>query len=133
MAPPKTTPKKKSPKEASTRKAEKTNTSSAPKVSDAPKKRSGTILYQNDLIIYAAVRKGLPKPVVEKTLSALIEAIEETLSNGGEVRIPGFGQFLMRHANPRQAFNIKTRKMTALPATRRPVFKASQVMRDRMK
>ena len=129
---------KKAQKAAPAGKAAKTTEDSASKAEGptkkvAPQDSTGTILYQSDLVIYSAVRKGLPKPVVTKALGAIVEAIAETLSNGGEIRLPGLGRFFIKNIPPRRAFDIKSKTMADLPAMRRAAFKVSKNIKSRLK
>lgn len=82
---------------------------------------------------YAAVRHGLLKSVINKSLEALLEAIEESLGQGGEVRLPGFGSFYVRNTSLRKAYNISTGEKMEIPAMRRPGFRPATALKDRVK
>lgn len=130
--------KNKAPKAVSASKAEKKKASPAPKAvaptkKASPQQSTGTILYPSDLVIYSAVRKGLPKDVVTKALASIVEAMAETLANGGEIRLPGLGRFFIKHIPPRRAFDIKSKMMADLPAMRRAAFKVSKNIKSRLK
>ena len=98
-----------------------------------PRSLSGPILYPKDLITGVAVQNGLSKVIVEKTLTSLLKAIEANLEQGGEVRINGFGTFSVKQMKPRKVFHVRKKIMIDLPALRRPFFKPSVTMRDRMR
>lgn len=122
---------KKAPKKAEpAAKAEKKKSSSPKKES---RSLSGPILYPKDLITGVAVQNGLSKVIVEKTLTSLLKAIEANLEQGGEVRINGFGTFSVKQMKPRKVFHVRKKIMIDLPALRRPFFKPSVTMRDRMR
>ena len=122
---------KKAPKKAEPAvKAEKKKSSSPKKES---RSLSGPILYPKDLITGVAVQNGLSKVIVEKTLISLLKAIEANLEQGGEVRINGFGTFSVKQMKPRKVFHVRKKIMIDRPALRRPFFKPSVTMRDRMR
>lgn len=93
----------------------------------------GTVLSGSDLVVYAAVRNGLSKPLMEKALNALLEAISESLGQGGEVRLMGFGTFSVRPFASRRAFNPQTKEAMTLPPGRRPVFRAGSLLKAKVK
>ena len=90
----------------------------------APKKPSSShtsklVLSKSDLIVYVSARHGLPKSVVKKSLDAILESFEQTLGQGGEVRLLGFGSFFMRHIKEKEGRNPRTNEPLTIPASER--------------
>ena len=66
--------------------------------------------------------------IVEQVLSLLCEA----LSNGENVKISGFGSFVLRDKGERMGRNPKTGVEVPIAPRRVLTFRASQMMRDRI-
>ena len=66
-------------------------------------------------------------------VESVFELVRLQLEKGDDVKLPGFGNFLIRQKRQRIGRNPKTGE--AVPITKRKVvtFKASQVLRDRVK
>lgn len=62
----------------------------------------------------------------------LFEMIRESLEHGQDIKLPGFGNFMVRQKRQRIGRNPKTGE--AIPITARKVisFKPSQILRDRV-
>ena len=69
----------------------------------------------------------------EKFVNAFIETISEALAKGDEVRLIGFGTFLTRESAERTCRNPQTGGTVAVPACKRPVFKAGKALKDALK
>ena len=50
-------------------------------------------MKKSDLVDLVAQRENLPKPQVEKTIDAFLEAVAEGLSKGERIDFRGFGAF----------------------------------------
>jgi DNA-binding protein HU-beta len=68
-----------------------------------------------------------------RALEAVLDRIAETVAQGGEVRLTGFGKF-SRHtrAGSDSGRNPRTGEKIAYPATRRPHFRPGKRFRDRV-
>jgi DNA-binding protein HU-beta len=85
-----------------------------------------------DLVEAVAQRKGLPRPQVEQTVDALIDAIAEGLSKGERIDLRGFGAFAVRESAARTGRNPQTGEAMQIAARRVPTFKAGKELRDRV-
>lgn len=83
-----------------------------------------------ELISSVAEKTALTKKDVEKTISALIESIQETLAKGDKVQLVGFGTFEIRERAARKGRNPQTGEEIHIEATKVPVFKAGKSLRD---
>jgi len=62
----------------------------------------------------------------------VIDAITNTLSNGGRIEIRGFGSFALNYHPPRNARNPKSGAAVKIPAKYVPHFKAGKELRERV-
>lgn len=77
---------------------------------------------------------GISKKQAEETLELITQTITETIKNGGEVTLTGFGTFSARERKGRIGVNPRnpTEKIT-IPAVRVPKFKAGKNLKDTLK
>jgi len=102
-------------------------------LSKVPKKEPGAILYQPDLMAAAAARSGISKNKMKRAFDSLLREIEDTLAQGGEVRLAGFGRFRMKDVKSRKFFNIRENKFMETIPSRRPSFQISTALKNRFK
>lgn len=69
----------------------------------------------------------------EKSLTAVLEAIEETMKKGGEVRLIGFGTFSVKKREARSGRNPQTGKEIKIPARKVPAFRAGAQLKEAVK
>ncbi|WP_434424089.1 integration host factor subunit alpha [Nannocystis pusilla] len=68
---------------------------------------------------------GLPKKEAADTVELVLELIKATLASGENVKLPGFGNFVVRHKTTRRGRNPKTGEEMVLEARRVVTFKPS--------
>lgn len=85
-----------------------------------------------DLVDVVAQQKNLPRPQVEATIDALIEAVADGLSKGERIDLRGFGAFAVRESAARSGRNPQTGETIQIAARRVPTFKAGKELRDRV-
>lgn len=90
-------------------------------------------MNRNELIRGAAEKSGLTQGQVGDALSALLETVSESLSNGDSVQLVGFGTFEVRHRNARIARNPQTGDTIEVAASTVPAFKAGAKLKARVK
>jgi nucleoid DNA-binding protein len=73
-----------------------------------------------------AERTGQPKNVVSSILSSMLDAWTETLRDGGEIKIVGFGVFGVRERSARKGKNPRTGEPIEVPASRKVVFRTGK-------
>lgn len=69
----------------------------------------------------------------ESALSAILDGITETLANGDEVAILGFGTFKVSERAARKGRNPKTGEEIQISASKTPAFKAGKGLKDAVK
>jgi integration host factor subunit alpha len=74
----------------------------------------------------------IPKSQTVYAVETLIEIIKQTLEDGENVLISGFGKFSVKDKKPRRGRNPHTGEDLMLEARRVVTFKPSGVLRDRI-
>lgn len=83
------------------------------------------------LIDVLAERLGIGKVEAEKTLHTLIEVITNTIKNGEEVTITGFGTFSVHQRKGRIGVNPRNpQEKIEIPSVRTPKFKAGKSLKE---
>jgi len=75
---------------------------------------------------------GLPKNQSIKVIESILEIIKETLENGEDVMITGFGKFYVKEKGERRGRNPQTGEDLMLGSRRVVGFKCSDKLRERM-
>lgn len=73
---------------------------------------------------------GLPKRESTEVVEMLFEMMKETLERGDNLKISGFGSFLIRDKRSRMGRNPQTGQAMEITARRVITFKPSQILRD---
>lgn len=84
-------------------------------------------MHKSELIEVLAARVGITSSESERILNNLIGIIYETLKEDGEVKISGFGTFLVSHRKARLGVNPRqpSQKIT-IPKLVTPKFRAGE-------
>jgi DNA-binding protein HU-beta len=87
-------------------------------------------MNKNDLISQVADDAGLSKADATKAVDAVFDSISGVLSNGGEVRLVGFGTFSVAHRKATTGRNPRTGEAIQIAASKQPKFKAGKGLKD---
>ena len=87
-------------------------------------------MTKSDLIAKIAEKTGGTKKDSDMYLSAVLECIGESLAEGEDVKLTGFGSFEVRERAAREGVNPQTQKRIKIPAARVPVFKAGKPLKE---
>ena len=87
-------------------------------------------MNKNDLVADVASRTGLSKTDSAKTVDAIVDAISSALSDGGEVRLVGFGTFSVSHRKATTGRNPRTGEKIDISATNVPKFKSGKALKQ---
>lgn len=79
-----------------------------------------------ELIAATADKSGLTKAQVEKVLNAEQKVIKDTVSNGEEVKLVGFGTYEAREQAQRTTKTPRTKELKVTQAKMVPKFNASK-------
>ncbi|MEM7461986.1 MAG: HU family DNA-binding protein [Pseudomonadota bacterium] len=87
-------------------------------------------MNKNELIAAVADRSGLTKAQASDALEATLELITGSLKGGGEVRLLGFGNFVVADRKATTARNPQTGATIQVPASKSPKFKPGKALKD---
>lgn len=87
-------------------------------------------MNKNDLVALVADAAGLSKNDATKAVDAVFDGIAETLKNGDEVRLVGFGTFAVAERAASEGRNPRTGEKIAIPASKQPKFKPGKSLKD---
>ena len=77
-------------------------------------------------------RVDLPKAKSTQVVESLVEIIKETLANGDDVLISGFGKFCVKEKTDRRGRNPQTGDVLMLDERRVVTFRCSGVLREKL-
>ncbi|MEO1093624.1 MAG: HU family DNA-binding protein [Cyanobacteria bacterium J06638_28] len=87
-------------------------------------------MNKGELVDKVAEKSGVTKKQADLVLSAAIDAIMETVSEGDKVTLVGFGSFERRDRKEREGRNPKTGETMLIPATKVPAFSAGKQFKE---
>ena len=89
-----------------------------------------SILNKSELIAEVATKAEITKKDAEAAVTAVIDAITESLKKGDKVQLVGFGTFEVRERGARTGRDPRTNKEIQIPASKAPAFKAGKALKD---
>ncbi len=87
-------------------------------------------MNKNDLVTVVANKTDLSKADSAAAVDSVLDAISETLTGGGEVRLVGFGTFSITNRRATEGRNPRTGEKIQIPASKQPKFKAGKGLKD---
>jgi DNA-binding protein HU-beta len=87
-------------------------------------------MNKNDLVAYIAEETELTKTDAARALEAVIDGITTGLKQNGEVRLVGFGTFLVSQRAATTGRNPRTGEEISIKATKSAKFKAGKQLKD---
>ena len=85
-----------------------------------------------DLVNSIADKAGVTKKQADSVLTAALDIIVDTVSEGDKVTLVGFGSFEPRHRKARNGRNPQTGKALKIPATTVPAFSAGKSFKEQV-
>ncbi len=73
---------------------------------------------------------GLNKAQAGRAVDAILESITSALAKGEEVRLTGFGNFVVSQTSARTGRNPRTNESIDIPAGKRPAFRAGSRLKQ---
>lgn len=89
-------------------------------------------LTKADLVEALFEQIGFNKREAADVIDAFFDTISRTLVAGEDVKLPGFGNFEVRHKTARPGRNPRTGEEVMISARRVVTFRASQILRRRI-
>ncbi|KPB01624.1 HU family DNA-binding protein [Ahrensia marina] len=87
-------------------------------------------MNKNELAGAVAEKAGMTKSDATAAVEALFEVITETLKGGDDVRVLGFGNFVVQQRAATTGRNPMTGQPVDIPAKRVPKFSAGKGLKD---
>ena len=86
-----------------------------------------------ELVREIADKTGVEKQVVMQIVDGVMESIRNSMINGEEVFLRGFGSFIIKRRAQKTARNISKNTTIVIPAHNIPAFKPSKSFRLKVK
>lgn len=87
-------------------------------------------MNKSEFIDAIAEDAGLTKTDAAKALDAMISVVTDTLKEGDQVTLVGFGTFSVKKRNARTGRNPRTGEAIKISASNNPSFKAGKALKD---
>lgn len=86
-----------------------------------------------DVVREIAAKTGVEKQVVMQVVEGMMECVRESMINGEEVFLRGFGSFIIKRRAEKVARNISKNTSIVIPAHNIPAFKPAKSFMDKVK
>jgi DNA-binding protein HU-beta len=87
-------------------------------------------MNKNELVSEVADKAGITKAQASDALDAALDAITSALRKGDEVRLLGFGNFVVADRKATTARNPQTGATVNVPASKAPKFRPGKALKD---
>ncbi len=94
------------------------------------KTESTKTMNKESLVASVVDLSGLSKKDSTNALEAMIQSIQNGLKDGNDVRITGFGTFLVTQRPAREGRNPRTGKTIKISASKAPKFRAGKTLKE---
>jgi len=85
---------------------------------------------KNDLVGVVSTKTGLSRSDATKAVDGVFDAITGSLKKGDEVRLVGFGTFIVARRAASEGRNQRTGEKIKIPASKQPKFRAGKGLKD---
>lgn len=87
-------------------------------------------MNKSELIDAIAESADISKASAGRALDAFTDAVKQTLKEGGQVALVGFGSFSVKHRAERNGRNPQSGQTIKIAAANVPSFKAGKALKD---
>ena len=87
-------------------------------------------MTKTELVKAVADKADITQKVAARAIDALIEVVQEAVARGEDVRIPGFGAFVVKERGERKGRDIRTGEVITIPAKKAVAFKAGKELKE---
>ena len=87
-------------------------------------------MNKNELIASVADQASITKAQASEAVDAVLGGITSALSSGDEVRLVGFGNFVVANRKATTARNPQTSATIQVPASKAPRFKPGKALKE---
>ena len=85
-----------------------------------------------EVISKIAKSTGAEKIIVQSVVESFMDNVKESLNDGENVYLRGFGSFVVKHRAEKKARNISKNTTITIPARNIPAFKPAKSFADTM-
>lgn len=89
-------------------------------------------ITKKDLVERVAEKTGLTQVDTKIVVESFLEAVSQSLQDGKNIEIRGFGRFKIKSKRSRSARNPRTNEQIQVEAGYKPLFEASRELRTRL-
>ena len=89
-------------------------------------------MNKQELIAKIAEKSAITKKQAAVVLEATLDTIAESLAEGQNVQLIGFGTFEVREREARTGINPRTKAPIDIPASKSPAFKAGAKLKEKV-
>ena len=86
-----------------------------------------------DIVNEIAKTTGIDKVAVLETVEKFMDVVKDSLANGENVYLRGFGSFIVKTRSEKTARNISKGTTIIIPEHKIPAFKPAKVLMDEVK
>lgn len=86
-----------------------------------------------DIVNQIADTTGIEKVSVQVTVEAFMKSVKESLANGNNVYLRGFGSFIVKKRAEKKGRNISKNTTIVIPAHNIPAFKPAKTFVNQVK
>ncbi|MFG6386141.1 MAG: integration host factor subunit beta [Muribaculaceae bacterium] len=86
-----------------------------------------------EIVNEIAKSTGIDKPAVLETIEKFMQVVKESLAEGENVYLRGFGSFIIKVRSEKTARNISKNTTIVIPEHRIPAFKPAKVFMEDVK
>ncbi len=90
-------------------------------------------MTKNDIVNQIAERTGIEKIAVQATVEAFMKSVKNSLSEGKNVYLRGFGSFIVKKRAEKTGRNISKNTTIIIPAHKIPAFKPAKTFVEKVK
>lgn len=87
-------------------------------------------MIKSDIVDKVYEKLPLSKTAASQIVETIFDTIKESLVNGENVQIVGFGTFVLRNKKERLGRNPKTGEPTKIPEMHALSFRSSRILKD---
>ena len=87
-------------------------------------------MNKTEFVEAVAESADVSKATAAKVVDAMVTTVGNTLKNGDQVALMGFGTFLVRKREAREGRNPRTGETIQIAASNVPSFKAGKALKD---
>ncbi len=86
-----------------------------------------------DIVSRIAEQTGIEKVSVQATVEAFMESVKQSLTEGNNVYLRGFGSFIVKERAEKTGRNISKNQSIIIPAHNIPAFKPAKTFIEEVK